>query len=128
MHRRSAEGSLRELGPSKPTSGRHSPKIIGVFRNTVRFIPFALLKASKGVFVSKEKYSHSEDVFLGYDLAGKVATLSQPIFQMVGVVIVDLVDHLLLAQLLDITAVRIGEIFGPFLDGISFYFPAVFRL
>jgi hypothetical protein len=49
------------------------------------------LKALKGVFVSEEKDSHSEDVFLDYDLPGKVATLSQSIFQMVGVVIVEFV-------------------------------------
>jgi hypothetical protein len=42
--------------------------------------------------VSEEKDSHSEDVFLDYDLPGKVATLSQSIFQMVGVVIVEFVD------------------------------------
>jgi hypothetical protein len=40
---------------------------------------------------------------------------------MVGVVIVDLVDHLVFAQLLDITTICIGEIGGPFLDGIPLF-------
>jgi hypothetical protein len=45
----------------------------------------------------------------------------QSIFPMVGVVIVDLVDHLVFAQLLDIATICIGEIGGPFLDGIPLF-------